>query len=329
MQFFFSYLKQRRIEIFVFLLFSSVFLCVFSLYGIAVKAVIYPSLVCAFFGLLLLYLDYKHALKKHRHLLEIQGFTEELADNLPAAVTADDNDYQQLIKLLSDEMKTKSTLLDIKYSDTVDYYTAWVHQIKTPIASARLTLQNETGESAKILNEELFRIEQYVEMVLVFLRLDSDYTDYIIKQCNLDDIIRASVKRYSSQFIRRKINLDYKPLNISVLTDEKWIAFVIEQLLSNALKYTNSGSITIYTENEKVLCIKDTGIGIEAEDLPRIFDKGYTGYNGRSDKKATGIGLYLCKRICKNLGHSITAQSQPEKGTVIKIDLNSIELGVE
>lgn len=329
MKFLFSYLKQRRFEIITFLLFSVVFLLVFLLYRITVKAVIYPALICAFFGAVLLYFDYKKAYAKHVRLEKILNMTENIAENLPQIITQDDIDYQNIINLLDSNAKSKSTELDMKYSAMMDYYTVWAHQIKTPIASAKLTLQNETGETAKMLTEELFRIEQYVEMVLVFLRLDSDYTDYVIKEYNLDDIIKSSVKRFSSQFIRRKISLDYQNIGILVLTDEKWLAFVIEQVISNALKYTNSGSISIYAENNKVLCIRDTGIGIAPEDLPRIFDKGFTGYNGRSDKKATGIGLYLCKRICDNLGHSISAHSSLETGTVIKIDLNNIELGVE
>lgn len=329
LKFFISYLKQRRIEIITFLVFVLVFLSVFALYKITLKAVIYPALICAFLGAVLLYFDYKKAYDKHKRLVKIQQMTENIKENLPKIVTQSDEDYQNIITLLESEAKRKSTDYDMKRSDMVDYYTAWVHQIKTPIASARITLQNETGETAKILSEELFRIEQYVEMVLVFLRLDSDYTDYVIKESALDDIVKASVKRFSSQFIRKRISLDYQPLNVSVLTDEKWLSFVIEQVLSNALKYTNSGTISIYTENGRVLCIRDTGIGIAPEDLPRIFEKGFTGYNGRADKKATGIGLYLCKRVCQNLGHTITAESSSEAGTVIKIDLNHIALGVE
>ena len=119
----------------------------------------------------------------------------------------------------------------------------------------------------------------------------------------------------------RKLTLDYKPVDVSVVTDEKWLLFVIEQLLSNALKYTLSGSVSIYLEAPRTLCIADTGIGIAPEDLPRIFERGYTGINGRDDKKASGIGLYLCRRICLSLGHSITASSS-ENGTVIRIDMS-------
>ena len=194
----------------------------------------------------------------------------------------------------------------------------------------RLTLQNEDTAFSRKISEDLFRIEQYVQMVLMFLRLDSDSTDYVIKEYNLDELIKQAIRKFSTQFIGKKIRLEYKPVNISVVTDEKWLLFVIEQVISNAIKYTPSeGCITIDLEQPQILCIHDTGIGIAPEDLPRIFEKGYTGYNGRNDKKASGIGLYLCKRICKNLGHTISANSSLDNGTVIRINLKQRRLEVE
>ena len=159
-------------------------------------------------------------------------------------------------------------------------------------------------------------------MVLCYLRLDSNSSDYVIREYDIDGIVRQGIKKFASQFIRKKIKLDYRPSDLKVVTDEKWLLFVIEQVLSNSLKYTKQGSISVFVNNNQELCIKDTGIGIAPEDLPRIFENGYTGYNGRNDKKASGIGLYLCKRICKNLGHEITASSVLGEGTTIKINLN-------
>ena len=166
-------------------------------------------------------------------------------------------------------------------------------------------------------------------MVLTFLRLNSESTDYVIKEYDLDKIVKQAVKKFSTEFIGRKLSLVYEPLNTTVITDEKWLSFVMEQVLSNALKYTPAGSITITLEKEKTLRIRDTGIGIAPEDLPRIFENGYTGYNGRTDKKASGIGLYLCKRICSNLGHTITARSMVDVGTTIDIELARTKLEVE
>ena len=193
----------------------------------------------------------------------------------------------------------------------------------------QLRLQSEDSPLTRKLNADLLRIEQYVEMVLAYLRLDSTSTDYVFKEYRLDNLIRQSVRKFSSEFIGKKIRLDYEPIEKVVLTDEKWFSFVIEQLLSNALKYTRSGSIKIYMADENKLCIEDTGIGIASEDLPRVFEKGYTGYNGRMDKKASGLGLYLCKRVCDNLGIKINAESEINVGTKIILDLEQYKLRKE
>ena len=192
-----------------------------------------------------------------------------------------------------------------------------------------LLLQDADTDEQRALLEQLQSVEQYVEMVLGYLRLESPSSDYVIRNYALDDIVRQAVRKFASQFIRRKLRLEYTPLNVSVITDEKWLLFVIEQVLSNALKYTRSGSVSITLEAPKTLCIRDTGIGIAPEDLPRVFEKGYTGSNGRTDKRATGIGLYLCRRILAKLGHSITIVSTPGVGTSVRIGLEQDALEVE
>lgn len=330
MKFLFMYFEKRKKSLFVFFLFIIIFGGVFYLYDLPLKAVLYPALICLIIGGIILFFDYRKALSKHKRLNEIQNLNSALMEHFPALETQDDIDYQNIIESLREEINELQTKEDLRYQDTVDYYTTWVHQIKTPIASMRLTLQNEDSDIARQILDDLFRIEQYVDMVMTFLRIGSDSTDYVFKEYSLDEIVKGCVKKFASQFIRKKIKLQYDPLNIKVLTDEKWLAFIIEQLLSNAVKYTPSGGkITIDLEMPKTLCIRDTGIGIAPEDLPRIFEKGYTGYNGRSDKKASGLGLYLCKSICDNLGYSITVNSSLESGTVIRIDLNKKELKVE
>lgn len=202
-----------------------------------------------------------------------------------------------------------------------DYYSVWVHQIKTPIASMKLMLQNEDTVLARKLSTDLFRIEQYVGMVLAFLRLDSESSDYVFQEYELDHIIRQSVKKFSIEFIEKKIRLCFEPTGEKLITDEKWFSFCLEQILSNALKYTKEGSVRIYMEAPHTLCIEDTGIGIAPEDIPRIFEKGYTGYNGRRDKQASGLGLYLCRRTCNGLGIGLSAKSCLGQGTVIRMEM--------
>ena len=329
MELFFQYLKQRRRIWILCAVFCLIFAVSFLLYHLPIEAVIYPTLLSAVLGILVMVFDFLRVKREHEALSSIRSMTDVIAESVPKIDGIKDEDYQQILHLLSEEHNHYRTQTNKKYADMIDYYTVWAHQIKTPIASMRLHLQNEDSALARTLSSDLHRIEQYVEMVLTFLRLNSESTDYVIKEYDLDKIIKQAVRKFSSDFIGRKLSLVYEPVNTTVITDEKWLSFVIEQVLSNALKYTPSGSITITLENEKTLRIRDTGIGIAPEDLPRIFENGYTGYNGRADKKASGIGLYLCKRICNNLGHSITARSIVDVGTIIDIDLTQTKLEVE
>ncbi|MCD7843930.1 MAG: sensor histidine kinase, partial [Clostridiales bacterium] len=262
---------------------------------IPVLAVIYPMGLGLILVIGYLFLDYRAEKKRFVQLRELE------------------RKIQDLQRQMSDEQA--------KAQQRMDYYSVWAHQIKTPIAAMRLQLQGQDSDLSRQMEVELNRIEGYADMVMTYLRLDGDGTDYVFRQQDLDEIVRGAVRRFSGEFIGRKISLRYEPLNQTVLTDEKWLSFVIEQILSNALKYTPAGSISIYMEPSQVLCIRDTGIGIAPEDLPRIFEQGFTGYNGRTDKKASGIGLYLCRRVCNDLGCQISAESQPGKGTVIRLHL--------
>ena len=329
MKLFLQYLKQRRRLWIVGAVFCVIFAVSFLLYHLPIGAVIYPTLLCAALGILIMVFDFLRVKREHEALSSIRSMTDVIAESLPKIDGIKDEDYQQILRLLSEEHTHYRTQTNRKYADMIDYYTVWAHQIKTPIASMRLHLQNEDSALSRKLTSDLHRIEQYVEMVLTFLRLNSESTDYVIKEYDLDKIIKGAVRKFSADFIGRKLSLVYEPVNTTVITDEKWLSFVIEQVLSNALKYTPTGSITITLENEKTLRIRDTGIGIAPENLPRIFENGYTGYNGRADKKASGIGLYLCKRICNNLGHIITARSIVDVGTIIDIDLAQRTLEVE
>ncbi len=321
MKLFFSYLRQRKSFFAVFALFAGIFFITFWLYHLPAAAVGYPVLLCALFGAGYLIADFFRVRQKHLQLLSVQKLQSDQISTLPPAQTLAEEDYQRILTGLTHECANLKSDADRRYSNMVDYYTVWVHQVKPPIASMALTLQGEDSPLSRNLSSDLFRIEQYVGMVLAFLRMESSSSDYVIQDCDLDALCRQSIRRFSGEFILRKLRLDYTPMVKSVLTDEKWFAFILEQILSNALKYTPAGSIGIYLENEDTLCVTDTGIGIAPEDLPRVFEKGFTGYNGRSDKKASGIGLYLCQRICRKLGHSITITSQVDKGTTVRIGL--------
>lgn len=323
-----TYIRQRRRSLLLLLLCSMVFAATFALYRLPVLATLYPAGLCALLLIAFGIVDYIRLRRKYRTLHALCQLPDVLTERLPTSESAVETEYQQLLALLEEEHRRLSGEQHRRYQDMMDYYTVWAHQIKTPIAAMRLHLQQEDSALSRTLMSELLRVEQYADMVLTYLRLDADSTDYVIREYDVDSIIRQAVKRFAGEFIARKLTLEYQPLNATVVTDEKWLLFVVEQVLSNALKYTHTGGVAICMETPKTLCIRDTGMGIAPEDLPRIFEKGYTGILGRSDKKASGIGLYLCRRICRNLGHTITAESAPGKGTTIRIDLHQRRINV-
>ncbi len=325
---FFSFLRQKKRTVLWALGSAVLFATTFLLFHLPMAAVLYPAILCLLIGIGLLLTDYFKMRKRHRLFQRLQCQAQTLIDALPPAEDILEADYQALFRRLDAQQREYAQKAAAEYADMLDYYTIWAHQIKTPIAAMRLRLQNEDSTFSRQLQPDLGRIEQYVDMVLTYLRLDSASTDYVFRECDLDAIVRSAVRKFSGEFIGRKLKLNYEPLHTKALTDEKWLSFIIEQVLSNALKYTPSGSISIYMEG-MTLCVRDTGIGIAPEDLPRIFDRGYTGYTGRLDHRATGIGLYLCKRICKNLGHTITVHSQVGKGTVVRLDLTKKSLQAE
>ena len=327
MKLFFDFLKSKKIVLLFFAVVFILFAVSFYLYKLPVKAVIYPFFVSVTAGIVFLIFEFFKFKKKHSDLQYIKKVSYQTADLNYLKKYANgkiENDYIEIAELFKKEIEDLKINADKKYNKTVDYYTVWVHQIKTPIAAMKLNLQNEDSEFSRELQTNLFKIEQYAEMVLTYWRLNSNETDYVFSEFEIDGLIKQAIKKFSMEFINRKIALQYEEISkdIKTVTDEKWFLFVLEQIISNALKYTNEGSISIfYLKDENTLCIKDTGIGISKEDLPRIFESGFTGNNGRYDKKATGIGLYLVKKICKNLNIKISAESELNKGTTIKLKL--------
>ena len=320
MKHFGGYLRSRLGTIILCVCLFGVFAAADLLFEVETIVLWYPLILGAVLLLVVGAVDYVMFLKKHKEL----SYGE-----LPTPKSLIEEDYQSIIAKLKEEAEMRASSASQDYNNMIEYYTVWAHQIKTPIAAMRLNLQSEDSESARKLMGDLNRIESYVEMVLTFLRLDSDSTDYVIKEHDLDEIIKSSVRKFSREFILKKLTLNYEPVKYKCITDEKWLEFIIEQVISNAVKYTSEGGVRIYMDEPGLLVIEDTGIGISAEDLPRIFENGYTGFNGREDKRASGIGLFLCKRIADNLGHKITAESTPGVGTKMIIDVKGKNLGVE
>lgn len=320
-----KYLKEKRAIVISFLVCAGFFFVTFALYHFPLEAVAYPTVLCVLFLAGTFFYEWQKARKKHNELVALQKLPDYMMESLQRYDRQNDLDYVELLKLVMERESEEKLDHQRKMADSIDYYTTWVHQIKTPIASMRLRLQAEDSQTSRALSEDLLRIEQYVEMVLTYLRLGSDSTDYVFKECELDQVIKPCLRKFASQFIGKSLSLSYEETEQKVVTDEKWLSFVIEQLLSNALKYTAKGGITIQVSEKSVLSIQDTGFGIAPEDLPRIFEKGYTGYRGREDKHASGIGLFLCKKICDNLGVKIWAESKLGEGTTLFLDLSQKE----
>lgn len=317
---FWDYLRYRYRVLLAAAVCCAVFAAGIALYRLPLQAVLYPAVLCFLVGLGFAVWDYCRVMKRHRALSEPGSLTAELLRELPSPESVAEEDYRALVYHLRQQCTELQTAADLRYRDTVEYYTTWAHQIKTPIASMRLALQGEDTALSRRLTSDLFRVEQYVEMVMAYLRMEDAMGDYVFRQIPLDQAIRRSLRRFSAEFIDRRLRLDYTPTELSVLTDEKWLCFVLEQLLSNALKYTPQGGITVALRAPRVLCIRDTGIGIAPQDLPRIFEKGYTGQNGRTDCRASGLGLYLCSRVCRNLGIVLSAESTPGQGTAMLLE---------
>lgn len=324
-----SFLKEHRFTAILFLLFTGIFTVIFSLYELETEAVLYSALLCLLAAIVILGVRFYIYSKKHKERQKFLKNIEIDYDKLPEPLSLGEKDYQDMVRSLGQINIEHLTENKSKEQESMDYYTTWVHQIKTPISVMQMILQSEDTEEHRELSSELFRIEQYVAMVLSYLRLGSNTTDFVFREYDLDTIIKQAIHKYASQFIRRRIRLVYEPVHITVLTDEKWFLFIIEQILSNTVKYTVQGSITISVTEDKILKISDTGIGIAPEDLPRIFEKGFTGYNGRADKKSTGLGLYLCKQAAHKLSIDIMVESTPKVGTVFSLDLKNYDLEVE
>lgn len=282
------------------------------------------------------FLGYSSKVKALSNALERP--VEEQAQ-LPEAADDVEMLYHRLLENQSIARSESESSAAIRQSQMRDYYSMWVQQIKTPISAMKLLLEAEREELGQLIcddeqsqcllsdnmdsfEDELFRIEEYVSMALQYQRVSSTENDFVLEKVSVDGVIRDTIKKYAKIMIRRHIGMNYSGTVQEVYTDGKWLAFILEQLLSNAIKYTPQGVVTIETAEEKdrfFITIKDTGIGIKAEDLPRVFEKGYTGYNGHADKKATGIGLYLCRQMADKLGHTIRMESEIGKGTKVWI----------
>ena len=334
-----NFIKQNYIWILMIVTMSCIHLLYMYLIGARKQDMVYAAVLDAILLLITVLVGFFRYSSKVKALSNALKRPVEEQAQLPEATDDVEILYHRLLENQSIARSESESSAAVRQSRMRDYYSMWVHQIKTPISAMKLLLEVEREELGQLIcddeqsqyllsdnmdsfEDELFRIEEYVSMALQYQRVSSTENDFVLEKISLDGVIRDTIKKYAKIMIRRHIGINYSGTKKQVYTDEKWLAFILEQILSNAIKYTPQGFVTIETAEEKdrfFITIKDTGIGIKAEDLPRVFEKGYTGYNGHADKKATGIGLYLCRQMADKLGHTIRMESEIGKGTKVWI----------
>lgn len=294
MELIFDYMKSQSVILFGYLLVCIVFITISVLAPIEIEYVFLGIEILGFILFVYLIVHWFHY--------------QKLSD------VKDDNE-----RLLNENRNLKSEMLNQK-DDLNAYFLMWLHQIKTPMTVSKLLLEKPDETTNTKLKMQLMYIEQYINMAMNYLKMIDYSTDMDITQVNLDDIIKNLLKKYSLLFIHNHISLEYQSNLTYVVSDSQWLTILIEQILSNALKYTENGKITIqYLEDKHALEIRDTGIGIRSEDIPKIFDRGYSGFNGRMNEKSSGLGLYLARKISERLNIQIEVESKLSKGSVFRL----------
>lgn len=319
MKLFRNYLRDRLFTKLFFFLIIVVYSFYLVLYQLPIEAVLYPLILSLLIGSLFVIYDFYKYKNKIKSLSALKHDISLLI--IPREKNNLERRYLDIINELDSKIINLENQKQEEIDQLIDYYSLWVHQIKIPIASMKLSLENMDSKEARDLLIDLNRIEHYTSMVLTYLRLQSLSTDYVFSNQNVKPIILDNIRKFTTEFINKKISLELNDEDLMALIDKKWFDFIIEQILSNALKYTPTGKITIFVKKPDTIIIEDTGIGISKEDLPRIFEKGFTGFNGREETKSTGIGLYLVDKVCKNQNISIDYSSELNKGTKVVLKL--------
>lgn len=319
-QFFLAYLRSRiRLLVFIFLI-SCLALAFHILFTNLGSYFLYFFLLCSFLTLLFFIWDI---------LVEAEVYRKEMLYSEREPKSPLECALAEKLDEREAELYQKKSEAESKLTDLLDYYTLWVHQIKTPIAATRLLVAEVSERELKHqLEQEVFKIDSYTNLVLQYLRLESFHDDLVFKQVTIENLVKETVRKYSIFFIQKGLSVDLHDLDKTVVTDEKWLLVVIEQILSNSLKYTNSGGIEIYMEDQE-LCIKDTGIGIKNSDVLRVFERGFSGYNGRMTQQSSGLGLYLTQKISQELGHQIRIESELGQGTTVRIKFAEVNLLID
>lgn len=320
MKLLFRFILDNISVLICYLISAVVYMVVFSLYYIETEAVVYATIVILFAIAVIFSVRFIRYVLRHKRISRLCDRIGCMIETLPEHPGSIEGKYIETVELMRDMISDAEANYKSSRTEMLDYFTTWVHQIKIPISVMRMELAGQDTNEARELSSELFRIEQYVEMVLCYFRLGDGSKDLVVRETELDPVIRANVRKYAPVFIRKRIRLVYDGTDEKAVTDSKWMDFIIGQLLSNALKYTKQGSVTILVTTGSIT-VSDTGIGIAPEDLPRIFERGYTGQNGRIENRSTGIGLYLVKKAADRIGAELSVRSTAGQGTSVTVTI--------
>lgn len=314
------WLAGRLLFIIGVLIFLGLITSISSLFDVETALVVYTSLLLMVLGLVVVALD---LLKEWGNYVLVER-REEMEHGTAAEMV-----LQERVRQLEGELKAHLDQERERQSEFQDYYTLWAHQMKIPIAASQLLVGDlPTSKEKQALERELFKIEQYTGLVLNYLRLQSFHEDLVVERQSLDALVRQVVKKFSIFFIQQKTELRLEELNLTLVTDKKWFSLLLEQFISNAIKYTAGGQIWIYLDGDE-LVIQDTGIGIAKSDVERIFARGFSGYNGRISQQSSGLGLYLAQRISQKLGMTFSLTSEVGQGTQVRICLKEERLVID
>ncbi|MFD1032343.1 sensor histidine kinase [Metaplanococcus flavidus] len=329
-QIFKLFLVSVRQQLYLFIGMALVFASIFILGNLPITLYLYSIQLTLFFFVIYLIIQFIRYSSRYKAIQQVGAGQSTRIEDVAHGTDPADRVYLEKIVQLQQDIRNMESEHAERQADQIDYFTLWLHQIKTPISAISLLNQSSASPESKKISQEILRLEDYTHMVLNYVKLEEISSDMDLSEVDLDGIIKKAVKKYSILFIYKGIKLDYETLDVKVLSDGQWLQTLLEQILSNSLKYTSAGTISIYMDSEKeqTLIIEDTGAGIRSEDLPKIFNKGYSGLNGRLNEKSTGLGLFLSRKIGKRLGHKLSIESELGKGTRVKIDLEREHLSV-
>lgn len=326
---FWMFLKEKIVQI-VLLMFAVVTIEIFlMIYSFDSFIKIYIPLII--FGLYMAGFIYEYQIKK-RYYDELQKTIDELDEKyliteiMKTPNFVEGKILKNILGQVDKSMHEQVNKYKYLQEDYKEFIELWIHEVKLPLTTSKMIIENNKNKVTRSIEEELDSIENYVEQALFYARSSAVEKDYYIRKCNLKEIVNESIKKNKTSLIEEKVDINIHDLDNVVSTDSKWIVFILGQIIQNSVKYRNKKSLSnieVYSEPKKdntVLYIKDNGIGIKNEEISRVFDKGFTGTNGRlAGKKSTGIGLYLCRNLCEKLGVSINVKSTDSVGTVVSL----------